>query len=82
MFVYTSLCNEDGGIFDDLVVFCLAEDHYLLTIAAFNMHKTPGWVEKHTAGMNVCVMDHVGRHHLHRNPRAEIAADLAEDRGV
>ena len=57
MLVYTSLCTEDGGIFDDLVVFCLAPDHYLLTMAAFNTHKTPGWVEKHTAGMNVCVMD-------------------------
>ena len=57
MFVYTSLCKEDGGIFDDLVVFCLAENHYLLTVAAFNTHKTPAWVEKHTAGMNVCVMD-------------------------
>ena len=57
MMVYTSLCTEEGGIFDDLVVFCLAPDHYLLTMAAFNTHKTPGWVEKHTAGMNVCVMD-------------------------
>ncbi len=57
MFVYTSLCTEAGGIFDDLVVFCLAPDHYLLTMAAFNTHKTPAWVEKHTAGMDVCVMD-------------------------
>jgi aminomethyltransferase len=57
MMVYTSLCTEDGGIFDDLVVFCLAPDHYLLTMAAFNTHKTPAWAEKHTAGMNVCVCD-------------------------
>jgi aminomethyltransferase len=57
MFVYTSLCTEEGGIFDDLVVFCLAENHYLLTVAAFNTHKTPGWAEKHTAGMDVCIMD-------------------------
>jgi glycine cleavage system T protein (aminomethyltransferase) len=57
MLVYTSLCTETGGIFDDLVVFCLAPEHYLLTMAAFNTHKTPGWVEKHTAGMDVCVMD-------------------------
>jgi glycine cleavage system T protein (aminomethyltransferase) len=57
MMVYTSLCTENGGIFDDLVVFCLAPNHYLLTMAAFNTHKTPGWVEKHTAGMDVCVAD-------------------------
>ena len=57
MLVYTALCTEEGGIFDDLVVFCLAPAHYLLTMAAFNTHKTPAWVEKHTAGMNVCVTD-------------------------
>jgi aminomethyltransferase len=39
------------------VVFCVAPDHFLLTMAAFNTHKTPAWVEKHTAGMNVCVVD-------------------------
>jgi aminomethyltransferase len=57
MIVYTSLCNEAGGIVDDLVVFCLAPDHFLLTMAAFNTQKTPGWVHRHTAGMNVCVSD-------------------------
>jgi aminomethyltransferase len=57
MMVYSSLCTEQGGIFDDLVVFCLAPDHYLLTMAAFNTHKTPAWVEKHVAGMDVCVFD-------------------------
>jgi aminomethyltransferase len=57
MMVYSSLCTEQGGIFDDLVVFCLARDHYLLTMAAFNTHRTPAWVEKHTVGMDVCVSD-------------------------
>jgi glycine cleavage system T protein (aminomethyltransferase) len=57
MMVYTSLCTPEGGIFDDLVVFCLAPDHYLLTMAAFNTHKTPAWAQKHTAGMDVCVYD-------------------------
>ena len=81
MMAYTSLCTEDGGIFDDLVVFCVGENQYLLTMAAFNTHKTPAWVEKHTAGMDICIADHVGRHHLHRNSGAEVAADNAEDRG-
>jgi aminomethyltransferase len=57
MMVYSSLCTEDGGILDDLVVFCLTPDHYILTVAAFNTQKTPAWAEKHTAGMNVCVSD-------------------------
>jgi aminomethyltransferase len=57
MMVYTSLCTEDGGIFDDLVVLCLAPDHYLLTVAAVNTQKTPAWAEKHTAGMDVSICD-------------------------
>jgi len=56
--VYSSLCKEDGGILDDLVVFCLAPDRYLLTVAAFNVYKTPDWIRRHTAGMRVCVADH------------------------
>lgn len=55
--VYSALCTEEGGIFDDLVVFCMAPDHYLLTMAAFNTHKTPAWVQKHTAGMDICISD-------------------------
>ena len=57
MLVYSALCTEEGGIFDDLVVFCIAPNHYLLTMAAFNTHKVPAWVSKHTAGMEVCVTD-------------------------
>jgi len=45
--VYTSMCTESGGIFDDLVVFCLSPEHYLLTVAAFNVDKAPEWITKH-----------------------------------
>ncbi|MDH3670493.1 MAG: aminomethyltransferase family protein [Gammaproteobacteria bacterium] len=54
---YSSLCKEDGGMFDDLVVFCIAPDNFLLTVAAFNVHKTPGWIEKHIADMDASVCD-------------------------
>lgn len=54
---YTSLCKEDGGILDDLVVFCIAPDCFLLTVAAFNVHKSPAWIESHIAGMHAHVLD-------------------------
>ena len=54
---YTSLCKEDGGILDDLVVLCIAPDNYLLTVAAFNVGKTPGWIEKHIVGMDARMFD-------------------------
>jgi aminomethyltransferase len=49
---YTSMCKEDGGIFDDFVAFCLAPDHYLITVAAVNVDKTPPWIEQHIQGMD------------------------------
>lgn len=55
--VYSSLCKPDGGILDDLVVFCLSAEHYMLTVAAFNTGKTPGWVEEQITGMNAWTCD-------------------------
>lgn len=55
--VYSSLCKPDGGILDDLVVFCVSPEHYMLTMAAFNTWKTPGWIEEHIKGMNAWTCD-------------------------
>ena len=55
--IYTSMCKEDGGIFDDFVAFCIAPDHYLLTVAAVNVDKTPPWVEEHIRGMDCYMVD-------------------------
>lgn len=55
--IYTSMYTETGGIFDDFVAFCIAPDHYLITAAAFNVHKTPGWVERHIQGMSAKMCD-------------------------
>lgn len=55
--VYTSMCTEAGGIFDDLVVFCLGPEHYILTVAAFNVDKAPRWIEKHIQGFDAYLCD-------------------------
>ncbi len=54
---YTALLNQDGGIVDDLVVLCLAPDKYLLTAAAFNVHKTPGWLTSHIGDKDLAIND-------------------------
>lgn len=36
---YTLMCNEDGGIVDDLIVYCLAEDRFMLVVNAANTAK-------------------------------------------
>lgn len=54
---YSALLNDEGGIVDDLVVLCLAPDHYLLTAAAFNVTKTPGWLESRVGDLDIDIDD-------------------------
>lgn len=43
---YSCLPNEDGGIVDDLLVYCMAENEYMLVVNASNIEKDWNWVSK------------------------------------
>ena len=43
---YTALCNESGGILDDLLIYNLSE-HYMLVINASNIDKIFSWLQSH-----------------------------------
>ncbi|MBU5915452.1 hypothetical protein JVW18_24525, partial [Vibrio cholerae O1] len=45
--LYNALCNEDVGIIDDLVIYKLADDNYLLVVNAANTEKDFNWILKH-----------------------------------
>lgn len=45
--LYTPICKEDGGIIDDLLVYCLKEDEYLLVVNASNIEKDFNWIKDH-----------------------------------
>ncbi|MCX6021473.1 MAG: glycine cleavage system aminomethyltransferase GcvT, partial [Chloroflexi bacterium] len=34
--MYSVICNEDGGILDDVILYCLGQDHYYLVCNASN----------------------------------------------
>ena len=53
---YSLLCNERGTILDDIIVYRLANDRYLLVVNAINEAKIFNWCQKHT-GANVTVSD-------------------------
>ena len=42
---YSLLCYEDGGIVDDLTLYRLADDHYMMTVNASNIDKDWAWVD-------------------------------------
>jgi len=43
---YTAMCYEDGGIVDDLLLYQLGEEEYLLVINASNIEKDLEWMHK------------------------------------
>lgn len=43
---YTAMCYEDGGIVDDLLVYMLDENEYMLVVNAANIQKDLDWITK------------------------------------
>lgn len=50
---YTALCNEEGGIIDDLVTYKVGDNSYLLIVNAANTDKDFNWVQKHAEKFDV-----------------------------
>jgi aminomethyltransferase len=47
---YTAMCYENGGTVDDLLVYKIEDNHYLLVVNASNIEKDYKWLEKHLEG--------------------------------
>ncbi len=43
---YTAMCREDGGLIDDLIIYCL-DDHYMMIVNASNRRKDYEWLQSH-----------------------------------
>jgi aminomethyltransferase len=48
--LYSPMCYPDGGCVDDLLVYRLDTDRYLLVVNAANIEKDYEWVTNHAAG--------------------------------
>ena len=44
---YTFLLNDRGGVIDDLIVYRMAEDNFLLLVNAAKIEEDVAWLEKH-----------------------------------
>jgi aminomethyltransferase len=53
---YSCLPNNNGGIVDDLLVYCLGESEYMLVVNASNIEKDWNWIQKHNTN-NVKMVD-------------------------
>jgi len=49
---YSAMCYEDGGVVDDLLVYCYG-DYFMLVVNASNIEKDFNWLSSNKAGFNV-----------------------------
>ncbi len=54
---YSTMCNESGGIVDDLTVYRIAEDEFLMVYNAGNRKSDYEWAVKNSRGFNVQIRD-------------------------
>ncbi|HEX6479156.1 MAG TPA: glycine cleavage system aminomethyltransferase GcvT [Ktedonobacteraceae bacterium] len=55
--LYTQLCLPDGGTIDDLIIYHLAENHYMLVVNAGNIDKDFAWVQEQSKNFDVQVVN-------------------------
>src|SRR5690554_4660668 len=55
--IYSPMCNHDGGILDDLLVYKYNSKHYLLVVNAGNTQKDYNWIIKNSQDWDVSIKD-------------------------
>lgn len=53
---YALVCNEQGGILDDVLAYRF-DNHYLLVVNASNREKIVSWIDQHKSGFDATVTD-------------------------
>ncbi|NPV70829.1 MAG: glycine cleavage system aminomethyltransferase GcvT [Firmicutes bacterium] len=51
--IYSPMCNERGGVVDDLMVYCLGDGGYMMVPNAANIDKDWAWVKDNVKGLKV-----------------------------
>lgn len=47
---YSLMCNERGGVVDDLIVYKINDEKYMVVVNAANRHKDVNWMKSHLFG--------------------------------
>ena len=53
---YSLLCNEQGGVLDDLIIYRL-EDHYLVVVNASNRERDLAWWREQQANLGLAARE-------------------------
>ncbi|MGI8540803.1 MAG: aminomethyltransferase family protein, partial [Rubrobacteraceae bacterium] len=47
---YSTICNEDGGIIDDVTVYKFSDEHFMVVASSGPRMKTLRWISDHAIG--------------------------------
>lgn len=74
---YTAMCYPDGGTVDDLLIYKISSEKYLLVINAANIEKDLDWMEQQLSGDVTIqnVSDHIAQLAI-QGPKAEAILQL------
>jgi aminomethyltransferase len=54
---YSTMCNEDGGIVDDITVYKFHDEHYMIVTSSGPRKKSFRWIADHAVGTSTYVTD-------------------------
>lgn len=54
---YSTMCNEEGGIIDDITVYKFGDEHFMIVTSSGPRLKSAQWIAEHAAGMSAYVTD-------------------------
>ncbi len=57
---YSSMCNEEGGIMDDITVYKFGDEHFMIVTSSGPRLKSAEWISEHASGMSAYVTDQSG----------------------
>jgi len=79
---YTVMCREDGGIVDDLLVYCLSEEEFMLVVNASNIERDFAWILEVNNGRSEVsnISDEIALIALQGPKAAEILSRLTPDK--
>ncbi|HWQ14718.1 MAG TPA: glycine cleavage system aminomethyltransferase GcvT [Roseiflexaceae bacterium] len=54
---YSTMCNEDGGVVDDITVYKFHDEHFMVVTSSAPRKKTARWLADHAVGTSTYVTD-------------------------
>ena len=80
--LYGMMLYPDGGTVDDLLVYKMTDDKYLLVINAANTDKDLAWMRQNAEGFDVCIEDASPRYSQLAVQGPDAEAVMAEVLGI